>query len=127
MVGGCIMLMEKLLDSITSEMFSNLDIEKTLADRDCDPFSSNLIKTYKEIEKLKIEKGYSDEQIEENDVYRKRMFFKACDVHTYNELMGYISDDFGLIYDSIQLDYKSPWLEKLIACYLEKRVPCGDL
>ena len=121
------MLMEKLLESITSEMFLNLDIDKTLKDRDCDPFDSNWTKTQKDIERLKIEKGFTDIQLEENDTYRKKTFFKACDVHPYNELMGYISDDFGLIYDSIQLDYKSPWLDKLIASYLESHVPAGDL
>ncbi len=121
------MLIDKLLDSMTSEMFVNLDIDKILKERDSDPFDSNWTKTYKDIERLKIEKGYSDEQIEGNDICRKKTFFKACDVYSYTELTGYISDDFGLIYDSIQLDYKSPWLEKLIACYLENRVPTGDL
>lgn len=31
-----------------------------------------------------------------------------------SELSDYVSDDFGVIYDSLVLIYKDPWLNKLI-------------
>ena len=42
-------------------------------------------------------------------------------------MAGYISDDFGLIADSKRLGYSDKWLEKLIFCYENARIPCGEL
>lgn len=44
-----------------------------------------------------------------------------------DELAGYISDDFDLIADSKMLGYSDEWLEKLISCYENARIPCGTL
>ncbi len=121
------MIMEQLLNSITDEMFLNLDSDKLLDSRDCDPFDSNWVQADNDIEKLKSEKGYSDIQKNENKDYCKKAFMKVCAVHTSCELAEYISDDFGLIYDSLQVGYTSPWLSKLINSYLEHKIPSGDL
>ena len=41
--------------------------------------------------------------------------------NTESELADYVSDDFGLIYDSFVLNYKDEWLEKVIAAYKNKK------
>ena len=47
--------------------------------------------------------------------------------NTKNELAAYVSDDFGLIYDSLILNYKDEWLDKVIAVYKNKKIPSGEL
>ena len=42
-------------------------------------------------------------------------------------MAGYISDDFSLIADSKRLGYSDEWLDKLISCYENARIPCGEL
>ena len=44
-----------------------------------------------------------------------------------SELSEYVSDDFGLIYDSLVLNYKDEWLNKLITAYKNKKIPAGEL
>lgn len=45
--------------------------------------------------------------------------------NTESELSDYVSDDFGLIYDSLILNYKDEWLDKLITVYKNKKIPFG--
>ncbi|MEY8234394.1 hypothetical protein AALA36_01530 [Lachnospiraceae bacterium 66-29] len=47
--------------------------------------------------------------------------------NTESELADYVSDDFGLIYDSFVLNYKDEWLEKVIAAYKNKKISTGVL
>ncbi|EES49427.1 hypothetical protein NE172_16715 [Clostridium botulinum] len=39
----------------------------------------------------------------------------------------YVSDDFGLIYDSLIVNYKDEWLNKFIREYKNRRIPAGEL
>lgn len=39
----------------------------------------------------------------------------------------YISDDFGLIVAAKLLGYEDVWLNKLIACYENRIIPCGSI
>ena len=65
---------------------------------------------------MKKEKVYSDADREEF-VY---------DQTEDDDLAGYISDDFGLIYDSLKLDYQSEWMDKFLHQYLNGQVPTGE-
>ena len=44
-----------------------------------------------------------------------------------DDLAAYVSDDFGLIFDSIILNYRDEWFDKLIRCYEELNIPNGIL
>ena len=43
------------------------------------------------------------------------------------DLAEFISDDFYMIADSKALNYSDRWLDKLIACYENAVIPCGEL
>ena len=57
----------------------------------------------------------------------KKAYITVYEKSENDELAGYISDDFGLIADSKRLGYSDKWLEKLISCYENARIPCGEL
>ena len=105
--------MFELLDNLKKVNYETLDIDDFLDQRECEPFDSEWIRVYLAIEDLKKERAVED----------TREFEKTeCD-----DLAGYIADDFGLIADSIMLNYSDEWLEKLISCYKKAIIPRGNL
>lgn len=60
------------------------------------------------------------------DKIREKVFI-IIKKNTFSELSDYVSDDFGLIYDSLIVNYKDEWLDKLIEEYKNKRIPVGEL
>ena len=57
----------------------------------------------------------------------KKAYITVYEKSEDDELAGYVSDDFGLIADSKRLGYSDEWLDKLIFCYENARIPCGEL
>jgi len=45
----------------------------------------------------------------------------------YDDLSAYLSEDFGLIAESLYWGYNSAWLNALFHEYTEHRIPCGEL
>lgn len=80
----------------------------------------------KEINTLKNEKNYSDKLKTEHGKIRKKAFM-IIEQNTGSELSYYVSDDFGLIYDILILNYQDEWLDKLIEAYKNKKIPAGEL
>lgn len=112
----------ELLDKLSQIKYKEFDIDDFLDQRDSDPFDSEWVRVYQALEELKKRKTVDDTREIEKKAYLT-VYEKSED----DELAGYISDDFGLIADSKQLGYSDEWLDKLISCYENARVPCGEL
>ena len=119
--------MEELIAKIEEIDFSNMDIDNLLDNRDQDPFDSEWTRVYQEIEAIKEEKSYTDENENYNSNIREKVFSKIYNLSGHDELAEYVSDDFGLIVDSKILEYSDTWLDKLISSYENANIPCGDL
>lgn len=122
-------LVTELLDCLEKIKFSRLDedtVNALLDERDRDPFDTEWIRVYHEVEALKNEQSYKEKDREEQEQICERAFMIIED-HVPGELSEYVSDDFGLIYDSLVLGYQDEWLDKLIAGYKSKRILAGKI
>ena len=111
-----------LLDNLSKISFEGFDIDDFLDQRDSDPFDSEWFRVYQTLEELKKRKTVDDTREIEKKAYLT-VYEKSED----DALAGYISDDFSLIADSKRLGYSDEWLDKLISCYENARIPCGEL
>ncbi|OUN39199.1 hypothetical protein B5G28_06605 [Faecalibacterium sp. An77] len=114
--------MYELLDKLSQINYEELHIDDFLDQRDSDPFDSEWVRVYQALEELKKGKTVADTREVE-----KKAYITAYEKTENAELAGYISDDFGLIADSKRLNYSDEWLDKLISCYENARIPCGEL
>lgn len=122
-------LMNELLNCLNDIAYDTFDgdyLNELLDRRDSAPFDTEWCRVYEEIEALKKARSCEDENKGEQSKIREKVFM-LIEERTESELAGYVSDDFGLIYDSLALDYKDEWLNKLIAVYKDKKIPAGDL
>lgn len=81
---------------------------------------------YEEINAFKNSQAYTDDMQKEQDNLREKVF-SMIEEYAESELAAYVSDDFGLIYDSLVLNYHDEWIIKLIAAYKDKKIPAGEL
>lgn len=114
--------MLELLNKLKEIHFEDFDVDDFLDQRDSDPFDSQWVRVYQDLEKLKKEKIVADTREIE-----KKAYITIYEKSENDEVAGYISDDFRLIADSKRLGYWDEWLDKLISCYEEARLPCGTL
>ncbi|WP_291559560.1 hypothetical protein [Clostridium sp. UBA2485] len=121
------MMLNELLEKINQEMFDQIDFDSILDLRDCEWFESNWINLHNQIEQLKLKKEYSEESKRFSDEYRKKAFLQVYNLSQNSDLAACISDDFGLIFDSMQLGVTTSWLDKLIQSYQSSKIPCGNL
>lgn len=119
--------MKELIDLLSSINFDVLNIDELLDSRDSIIFDSEWIRVYKAIEALKSENNYSQSEKTKNFNIRETVFRIIYNLTNDSDLAGYISDDFGLIFDAELLGYKDAWLTKFISCYKNKSIPCGIL
>lgn len=122
-------LVNELINCLNSINYSTLDedfINGLLDSRDSYPFDTEWCRVDKEINALKNEQSYTNE-IEKRQGEIREKVFMIVDQHIGSELSDYVSDDFGLIYDSLILNYQDKWLNKLIEQYKNKKVPSGEL
>ncbi len=106
-------------------MYDRFDIDylnELLDSRDSASFDTEWCRINREIEALKNPQSYTDED-EETQVKIREKAFMIIQQNTKNELAAYVSDDFGLIYDSLILNYKDEWLDKVIAVHKNKKIP----
>ncbi len=114
--------MHELLDKLSQINYEELDIADFFDQRDSDPFDSEWVRVYQALEELK--KGKT---VEDTREIERKAFITVYEKSEIDELAGYISDDFRLIADSKRLGYSDEWLDKLISCYENARIPCGEL
>lgn len=119
--------MKDLIAKLDKIDFSNIDIDMILDNRDNNPFDNEWVRVYNDIEELKTEKSYTDEDKKYSSDIREKAFTKIYELSDDGELAEYISDDFGLIADSQIVNYTDIWLENLISCYENATIPSGDL
>lgn len=121
------MILDELLELINQVIFDEIDCDAILDLRDSETFDSNWINLYNQMEQVKLKKGFSEESKRFSDEYRKNAFLQVYNLSQNSDLAACISDDFGLIFDSIQLGVTTPWLDKLIQSYRSSKIPCGNL
>ena len=114
------------LNSINYDTFDENYLNDLLDSRDSVPFDMEWCRVNEEIKALKNNQNYTDENEKEQDKIREKAFI-IIEKNTGSELSDYVSDDFGIIYDSLVLNYKDEWLNKLIAAYKNKKIPAGEL
>lgn len=114
------------LNSIDYDLFDEDYLNELLDSRDSAPFDTEWCRVDEEIEALKNTQSYTGENEEAQGEIREKAFM-IIEENTESELAEYVSDDFGLIYDSLVLNYKDKWLDKVIAAYKNKKIPCGEL
>ena len=122
-------LIDELINCINSIDYSAFDedyIDELLDSRDSDPFDTKWCLVYKKINALKNEQNYT-ENIKKSQGKIREKALMIIKQNTDSELSYYVSDDFGLIYDSLILNYKDEWLNKLIDEYKNRRIPFGEL
>lgn len=122
-------LIDELIECLNSIDYSIFDedfINGLLDCRDRDVFDTEWCRVDREISALKNEQSYSDEIKRAQDEIRKKSFM-IIEHNIGSELSDYVSDDFGLIYDSLVLSYQDKWLNKLIEQYKNKKIPVGEL
>lgn len=122
-------LMKELLNCLSGidyDIFDEEYLNELLDSRDSDPFDTQWCRVDDEIKALKNDQNYTDEIEEEQNKVREKAFI-IIEQNLESELSEYVSDDFGLIYNSLVLNYKDEWLNKLIETYQNKKIPSGEL
>lgn len=114
--------MLELLNRLNNINYAELDIDEFLDKRESEPFDSEWMRVYRDIEELK-----KDKVVDATTDIEKEAYIIVYEKSEDDELAGYIADDFGLIADSKSLNYSDEWLNKLISCYEKSLIPCGEL
>ena len=114
--------MLELLDTLSKVDFEGFDIDDFLAQRESNPFDGEWMRVYQAVEALK-----KDNAVDNTREIEKKAYITVYEKTEDDEVAGYIADDFGLIADSKRLGYSNEWLDKLIFCYKNARIPCGKL
>lgn len=120
--------MNKLMDCLGNIEYSTFDegyINELLDNRDNASFDAEWCRVDAEMGALKNSQNYGDENKMEQDKVREQAFM-IVEQNVEGELAEYVSDDFGLIYDSLVLGYKDDWLDWLIEEYQNARIPAGE-
>ncbi|NFH80147.1 hypothetical protein FDA09_00840 [Clostridium botulinum] len=120
---------DELINCLNSIEYSEFDedyIDELLDSRDSDPFDAEWCRVNKKINSLKNDKNYTNLNKEVQGKIREKVFM-IIKQNTESELSDYVSDDFGLIYDSFIVNYKDEWLNKFIREYKNRRIPAGEL
>ena len=117
--------MNELIECLNKLDYDSLDedsLNELLDSRDSAPFDTEWCRVAEEINALKNDQNYTADNEEEQDEIREKAFM-IIEQNIESELADYVSDDFGLIYDSLVLDYKDEWLDKMIEEYKEGKIP----
>ncbi|MDE5825238.1 MAG: hypothetical protein K2H91_11240 [Lachnospiraceae bacterium] len=121
--------MNELIDCLKNIDYDAFDedcLNELLDCRDSAPFDTEWCRVNAEIDALKNDQNYTAENEEEQDEIREKAFM-IIEQNIESELAEYVSDDFGLIYDSLVLNYKDEWLDTLIEEYKNGKIPAGEL
>lgn len=100
------------------------DFDMILDQRDEDSFSERWLETFN-IVKEKIIEDKIDKTVSDN--LREKVFKSVFSLTNHSDLSSYISDDFGLILQSIQVKYRDNWLNSLWLEYKKGNLPYENL
>jgi len=121
------MIADELFQRIGRIDFTQIDLDKALDNRDLPEFDDEWVRVFEELETIKKEEGFSEENKKISDNIREKVYLKVYGMTQDDDIAAYISDDFGLICDSELLNYKDELLEKFIKCYHNSQFPYGEL
>ena len=105
------------------EILSNYtedDFDMILDQRDEDSFSERWMEIFDNV-KQKIIKDKVNKTITEN--LREKVFKLVFSLTSHSDLSSYISDDFGLILQAIEVKYNDYWLNSLWLEYKNGSIP----
>ena len=114
------------INGIDETIFNEDYIDQLLDNRDSAEFDSEWCRVEHEISLLKKGQNYTEQMVREQDKIREKVFL-IIERKFGSELSDYVADDFGLIYDSIVLNYTDEWLSKVIEAYRNKNIPTGKI
>ncbi|QIC08312.1 hypothetical protein GOP56_05120 [Brevibacillus sp. 7WMA2] len=109
------------------EKWDEASIENLLDKRDDPVFAKEWMRVYTELSTLKKNESLSSLYVSTDEELRKNIFLQVLKISSQEDLAAYISDDFGLIFDSVMFTYSDEWLNGLYNEYQEKRIPHGEL
>jgi hypothetical protein len=116
-----------VIENNLSQVLSNYnedDFDRILDERDEDVFSEKWMEIFN-IVKEKANESKIDQTINNN--LREKVFKLVFSITNHSDLSSYISDDFGLILQSIEVRYNDYWLNSLWLAYKNNTLPCGIL
>jgi hypothetical protein len=120
-------LFERLVHIAQSSLDSINDIEDLLDDRDDQTFSCRWMEEYNIVKSLMLQEKNKTMYIEFSDNLRENVFKEVLRRYSNSDLAAYISDDFGLLIDAVNLNYNSVWLNGLLVSYIRGEVPKGRI
>ncbi|OXG06474.1 hypothetical protein BC749_102379 [Flavobacterium araucananum] len=100
------------------------DFDMILDQRDEDSFSEKWMEIFN-IVKEKVIENNIDKTITDN--LREKVFKLVFSLTNHSDLSSYVSDDFGLIVQSIQVKYNDYWLNSLWLEYKKGNLPYENL
>lgn len=111
-----------VFEKALSDKANFADIDFLLDERDKDIFARQWAEEYSNIEKIK---SRNNEKL--IDKYREKIFKTVFKQTDNDDLAAYVSDDFGLLADALNSDYRSRWIEALQFYYINGKIPKGNI
>lgn len=102
-------------------------IDEVLSNRDCEAFSTQWTRAYSEVDKVKQKENLTEIYRKQGAKLRRAIFLEVYNITLSGIMASYISDDFGLILDSLVFDYKDGWINSLWSQYIRRKIPQGKL
>lgn len=119
----------KILDVFKDKIINYLktldaaQIDEVLNNRDCEVFSTQWTRVYSEVSKIKQKENLTEIYKKHDEKLRRNIFLEVYNITLSEDMASYISDDFGLILDSLVLDYKDNWISSLWSQYIRGKIP----
>ncbi|MBR8653485.1 hypothetical protein KDH83_09225 [Achromobacter sp. Marseille-Q0513] len=119
----------EVLDALDLTASADADIDAYLDARDEDPFDSDWLAAHQEVESRK--RGLDELSLRKleraNGKLRERVFKRVLG-QAGDDIAGYISDDFGLMFDALAMDdLEASWVFGLYECYASAALPSGSI
>jgi uncharacterized membrane protein len=102
-------------------------IDEVLSNRDCEFFSTQWTRAYSEVDKIKQKENLTEIYRKQDAKLRRAIFLEVYNITLSGIMASYISDDFGLILDSLVFVYKDDWINSLWSQYVRRKIPQGKL
>ncbi|MET3018103.1 hypothetical protein [Flavobacterium hydatis] len=100
------------------------DFDTILDERDENYFSEKWMEIFDTIQE-KVNESKTDNTI--SDRSREKVFKLVYSITNHPDLSSYVSDDFGLIIQSLEINYNNYWLNSLWLEYKKGNLPHGLL
>ncbi|WML32950.1 hypothetical protein [Clostridium sp. OS1-26] len=102
-------------------------IDEVLKNRDCEIFSTQWTRVYNEVSKIKQKENLTEIYRKHDEKLRRNIFLEVYNITLSEDMASYVSDDFGLILDSLAFEYKDNWISSLWSQYIRGKMPQGEL